>query len=365
MIKVSYDGEYNTAIVEFRGNIDATQAEQFFIDIEKVLPRHGKGFKLLTDFSSVDTMELEVQRAIKKAMEFFNAQGVTEILRVIPDPAMEIGFNAMSTSRYSKKVKVHTLRSRQEAQAHLRKEKQPVNSNKLEVRDAVIFITGANRGIGKALVEIALEQGAKKVYAAARKPETLKQMVEKNPGRVIPIELDVTSEQQVQEAAKQAPDVTLLVNNAGTASMGGFTANYNAEGARNDMQTNYFGTLNMAIAFAPILKNNGGGAIVNIVSVAGLQSFPFATGYSASKAAAHSLTQGLRQELAEQKTFVAGVYPGPVDTDMARGVEMEKESPRQVALSVYRGVEEGSEEIYPDKYAVEFRLSLKAKAADR
>lgn len=363
MIKVSYDGEHNTAIVEFQGNIDATQAEQFFLDVEKVLPKHAKGFKLLADFSSVETMELEVQRAIKKAMEFFNERGVTEILRVIPDPALEIGFNAMSASRYSKEVKVHTLRSRQEAQAHLRKEKQPVNSNKLKVQDAVIFITGANRGIGKALVEIALEQGAKKVYAAARKPETLKQMVEKNLGRVIPIELDVTSEQQVQEAAKQAPDVTLLVNNAGTASLGGFTANYNAEGARNDMQTNYFGTLSMAIAFAPILNNNGGGAIVNIVSVAGLQSFPFATGYSASKAAAHSLTQGLRQELAEQKTFVAGVYPGPVDTDMARGVEMEKESPRQVALSLYKGLEEGSEEIYPDKYAVEFSLSLKAKAA--
>src|SRR5437773_3229947 len=262
MIKVSYNQEHNTVIIEFQGNIDATQAEQFFFDIEKVLPKHGKGFKLLTDFSSVDTMELEVQRAIKKAMEFFNARGVSEILRVIPDPAMEIGFNAMSASRYSKEVKVHTLRSRQEARAHLRKEKQPVNSNKLEVKDAVIFITGANRGIGKALVEIALERGAKKVYAAARKPETLKQMVEKNPGRVIPIELDVTSERQVQEAAKQAPDVTLLVNNAGTASLGGFTANYNAEGARNDMNTNYFGTLSMAIAFAPVLKKNGGGAIV-------------------------------------------------------------------------------------------------------
>src|SRR3989442_10783694 len=236
MIKVSYNQEHNTVIIEFEGNIDGAQAEQFFFDIENVLPTHGKGFKLLTDFSSVDTMELEVQRAIKKAMEFFNEQGVTEILRVIPDPAMDIGFKVMSISRYSKEVKVHTLRSRQEAQAHLRHEKQNVNANKLGVKDAVIFITGANRGIGKALVEIALEQGAKKIYAAARKPETLKQMVEKNPGRVMPIKLDVTSDQKVQEAAKQAPDVTLLVNNAGTASLGGFTANYNAEGAKNDMK---------------------------------------------------------------------------------------------------------------------------------
>ena len=113
----------DTVIVEFKGNIDAAQAEQFFSDIEKVIPRHGKGFKLLTDFSSVEAMDLAVQRGIKKAMELFNARGVTEILRVLPDPDMEIGFNIMSASRYSKEIRIHTLHSREEAQARLRNEK--------------------------------------------------------------------------------------------------------------------------------------------------------------------------------------------------------------------------------------------------
>ena len=123
MVKVSYDREHNTVIIEFEGNIDASQAEKVFPDLEKILPKHGKGFKLLTDFSSVQTMELKVKAAIEKAMEIFNAQGVTEIIRVIPDPALDIGLNIMSRSHYSRDVKVLTLRSRGEAQARLRNEK--------------------------------------------------------------------------------------------------------------------------------------------------------------------------------------------------------------------------------------------------
>jgi anti-anti-sigma regulatory factor len=120
MVNVSYDHEHNTVIVEFKGNIDAAQAEQFFSDIEQVLPRHGKGFKLLTDFSSVEAMDLAVQRGIKKAMELFNGRGVTEVLRVLPDPDMGIGFNIMSRFRYSKDIRIHTLRSREEAEARLK-----------------------------------------------------------------------------------------------------------------------------------------------------------------------------------------------------------------------------------------------------
>lgn len=123
MVKVSYDDEHNTVIIEFEGNIDAAQAKQFFSDLEKVLPKPGKGFKLLTDFSSVQTMELAVKDEIKKAMGLFNAQGVTEILRVLPNPDLDIGFNIMSRSHYSKEVKVLTLRSRKEAEERLRSEK--------------------------------------------------------------------------------------------------------------------------------------------------------------------------------------------------------------------------------------------------
>jgi hypothetical protein len=123
MIKVRYDRERNTVIVEFEGNVDAEQARQFFVDLEDIRPKPENGFKLLTDFSLVDAMEFSVKSEIEKAMDLFNAQGVTEIIRVIPDPNMDIGFNLMSASHYSKQIKVHTLRSRQEAEAYLGSEK--------------------------------------------------------------------------------------------------------------------------------------------------------------------------------------------------------------------------------------------------
>jgi anti-anti-sigma regulatory factor len=123
VVKVRYDRKRNTVIVEFEGNVDAEQAKQFFADFEKIRPEPEKDFKLLTDFSLVDTMEFSVKGEIEKAMDLFNAQGVTEIIRVIPDANMDIGFNLMSASHYSKQIEVHTLRSRQEADAHLGSEK--------------------------------------------------------------------------------------------------------------------------------------------------------------------------------------------------------------------------------------------------
>ena len=119
MVKVRYDRKRNTVIVEFEGNVDAAQAKQFFADLEKVRPKPEKDFILLADFSLVDTMEFSVKGEIEKAMDLFNAQGLTEVIRVIPDPNMDIGFNLMSSSHYSKQIKVHTLRSRQEAEALL------------------------------------------------------------------------------------------------------------------------------------------------------------------------------------------------------------------------------------------------------
>ena len=123
MVKVRYDRERNTVIVDFEGNVDAEQAKQFFADLEQVRPKLEKDFKLLTDFSLVNTMEFSVKGEIEKAMDLFNAQGVTEVIRVIPDANMDIGFNLMSASHYSKQIKVHTLRSRQEAEALLGSEK--------------------------------------------------------------------------------------------------------------------------------------------------------------------------------------------------------------------------------------------------
>jgi NAD(P)-dependent dehydrogenase (short-subunit alcohol dehydrogenase family) len=231
--------------------------------------------------------------------------------------------------------------------------------NSIPIKNSVIFVTGANRGIGKALVETALEQGAAKIYAGARRPETLKELVEKGKGRVIALELDITSEAQILKAAERAQDTTILVNNAGISGYSGLVSHYKAEGAQSEMSVNYFGTLNMSLAFAPVLKKNGGGALVNIVSVAAFETFEGFRTYCASKAAEHSLTEGLREELAGQGTSVAGVYPGPVDTDMAADLQMEKETPRQVALNIWKGLESGAEEIWPDPYAVEIGTRLK------
>lgn len=212
----------------------------------------------------------------------------------------------------------------------------------------VAFVTGANRGIGRAFVEELLDAGASKVYASARNPESLTELVEAGQGRVVPVKLDVTDAAAITALASSHSDVSLLVNNAGIAGFAGFIAADDIEAARSEMETNYFGVLNMSRAFAPVLKTNGGGAIINLASVASHANFPVLGSYSASKAAVHSLTQGIRAELAAQGTHVAGVYPGPVDTAMAEGFPMDKTAPNDVAREVLEALEDGAEEIYPD-----------------
>ena len=123
MMKTRYDSQHNAVIVEFSGDVTVAEAEQVFADLDNVLPKHGKGFMLLTDFSTVKTMEMGIKQEIEEAMELFDAMWVTEILRVLPDPAMDIGFNVLSISHYSKHPKVITCRTRQEADAYLRDQK--------------------------------------------------------------------------------------------------------------------------------------------------------------------------------------------------------------------------------------------------
>ncbi len=232
----------------------------------------------------------------------------------------------------------------------------------IEVNDKVVFITGANRGIGKAFAITALEQGAKKVYACSRDESKLGDVIAAGGDRVVPVTLDVTNQDQIDAAAAQAGDVQILVNNAGMgASLGApVSATEDEAGMRAELDANYFGIIKMVRAFAEILKNNGGGAVVNILSVAGLTNFPFAPGYSASKHAAHAMTQHLRAELAQQDTLVSGVYPGPIDTDMAKDLPFDKASPESVAEHVYAAIANGEEDIFPDPYAVEFVNQLKA-----
>lgn len=216
-----------------------------------------------------------------------------------------------------------------------------------QIKNQTALVTGSNRGIGRAIVETLLDQGASKVYAAARNTAQLDELVAKYGDRIVPVELDVTNPEQVSAAATIASDASIVVNNAGFLD-GKNLFDGDIENFRKEFEVNYWGPLHMARAFAPVLKNNGGGTIVNTSSVAGLSSFPILTSYSDSKAANHSLTTATRFLLADQGTTVIGVYPGPVDTEMAKDISMEKASPESVAVKIVDAIANGTEDVFPD-----------------
>jgi NAD(P)-dependent dehydrogenase (short-subunit alcohol dehydrogenase family) len=242
-------------------------------------------------------------------------------------------------------------------------------STELKLAGRVALVTGANRGIGRALVHALLARGIKKVYAAARRPESLADLVAGAPDRVVPLRLDVTQPAQVRQAAERAGDVDLLVNNAAVLShsFAGFEDPVWLDAARQEYDTNVIGVLRVSQAFAPVLARNGGGAIVNLSSMAGLVGMPPVLTYSSTKAALHSLTQSTRQMLRDQGTRVYGVYPGPVETEMAAVLPMEKTSAAVVAEAILDGLEGGLEEIYPDPFAVDLGTTYAAdpKALER
>lgn len=210
-----------------------------------------------------------------------------------------------------------------------------------------VLVTGSNRGIGRALVEAALARGAARVYATARSSAALAAMPAKSDGRVVPLLLDVTSVEQVARVAETAKDVDLLINNAGVLASFGVLAGSPAD-VQRDLDTNFFGLLLVARAFTPVLAARKDSALVSILSVAALANMPPLGGYSSSKAAAWSLTQALRAELAKRGVQTFAVFPGPVDTDMARGYEMPKTPAATVAHAVLDGIETSVLDIYPD-----------------
>lgn len=212
----------------------------------------------------------------------------------------------------------------------------------MKIDNATVLVTGANRGIGLAFTRELLDRGARKVYAGARDPSSVKQ-----PG-VEAIRLDVTKPEEVAAAAARAGDVTLVINNAGVAQVGGFLAADSEEAARRQLETNFFGMLRVSKAFAPILKANGGGALINVLSIVSWINGGQLAAYAATKSAAWSLTNSLRHELAAQHTRVLALHMAFVDTDLARGLDGPKTSPEDIVKAALDGLEAGLDEVLAD-----------------
>ena len=217
----------------------------------------------------------------------------------------------------------------------------------MDIADCRALVTGANRGIGAAFVDELLARGAARVYAAARAGQA---SAAADP-RVVPVTLDITDQAQVDAAATTCRDITLLINNAGVNFNSGLLTAPAIDSARLEIETNYLGTLRMCRAFAPVLGRNGGGCIVNMISILALVQLPLMGSLCASKAALWSLTQGVRAELAKQATLVVGVLPGAVETRMTEGVPVPKIKPAEVVAAALDAVASGTEEVYPSQMA--------------
>jgi len=227
----------------------------------------------------------------------------------------------------------------------------------MRIENAVALVTGANRGLGLAFVRALLAAGARKVYAGARNPATVTQ------NGVQPIRLDVTRPDEVASAVAECGDVNLIINNAGIALGKSFLSADGIEAARAELETNYLGPLAISRAFAPVLARNGGGAIVNVNSVLSWINTPAFATYSASKAAAWSLTNGLRNELRGQGTRVLALHVGYMDTEMASHVQTPKADPADVARQVLAALEAGREEVLADDITRRVKQGLSAEPA--
>jgi NAD(P)-dependent dehydrogenase (short-subunit alcohol dehydrogenase family) len=223
----------------------------------------------------------------------------------------------------------------------------------MKTQDAVFFITGANRGLGLAFAREALKRGARRVYAGVRNPTDVD-----TPG-VVQVRVDVTDPASVAAAARQCGDTTVLVNNAGIVRLTSGTLDPSLVGvAREIFETNYYGTVLVSQAFAPVLARNGGGAVVNVLSDATWFSRPVLAAYSPTKSAAWSFTNALRVDLRPQKTRVLALHVSFMDTDMTRGYEAKKADPRDVAAAALAGLEADEEEVLADDFTRAVKRSL-------
>ncbi|WP_109127077.1 SDR family oxidoreductase [Dyella sp. C11] len=227
----------------------------------------------------------------------------------------------------------------------------------MKIQGSTVLVTGANRGLGLAFAKAFLAAGAKKVYAGARDPSTVTL-----PG-VVPVKLDVTNAKDVAAAAVLASDVDIVVNNAGINGLPSVLDAQADGNLRHIMETNLYGIFNVSQAFAPVLKRNGGGALVNMLSALSWLSLPTTGAYSVSKAAAWALTNSLRNELREQHTQVLGIHAGYIDTDMVASVDAPKTSPHDIAARTLEALERGDSEVLADETSRQVKAGFNATPA--
>lgn len=227
----------------------------------------------------------------------------------------------------------------------------------MKLANATVLITGANRGIGRAFAQAALARGARKVYAGARDPASIRD------AGLTPLKLDVTSDADVAAAAKIAADTMLVINNAGIAITGSFGAPDAEAVLRRHLETNVLGVLRISQAFAPVLARNGGGALLNVASIASWISSPLLANYAVSKAAVWNLSNGLRNDLRGQGTQVLTLHMGFVDTDLTHGIDMPKSTPEEIVARALDALEAGADEVLADEITRQVKQGLVAEPA--
>ncbi len=228
----------------------------------------------------------------------------------------------------------------------------------MRIEGSTALVTGGNRGIGEAFVRALLAADARRVYVGTREAGGAAHLVESDPARIVEVVLDITRQDQVDAAAARCSDVEILVNNAGAFTNTLLIGSDSIEGARQEMEVNYFGTLRMCRAFAKVLARNDGGAIANVLSSAAIVSVPMMGGYSPSKFASRALSTAIRAELAKQGTRVSALIVGSVDTRMASHVQGQKEPPSTIAEAGLRAIAEGIDELDTDPFAIGIRAAL-------